>query len=43
MTLEFYGELIFYIIVAPLLFFLPLWNVHMRMEAAKKRLLAEIA
>jgi hypothetical protein len=42
-TTEYYAELIFYIMVVPPLFFLPLWNVHVRMEAAKKRLLAEIA
>jgi hypothetical protein len=43
LTTEFYGELSFYLLAAPLLFFLPLWNVHTRMAAARKRLLAEIA
>jgi hypothetical protein len=43
LTAEFYGELVFYLAAGPLLFFLPLWNVHTRMAAAKRRLLAEIA
>lgn len=43
LTAEFYGELVFYLAAGPLLFFLPLWNVHTRMTAAKGRLLAEIA
>ena len=43
LSTEFFAELICYLLAAPLLFFLPLWNVHTQMTAAKKRLLAEIA
>ena len=43
MTAEFYGELAVYFILAPLLFLLPLLSVHSLMQAAKRKLLAEIA
>ena len=43
LTPEFYLELVTYCLLAPILFFVPLWSVHKRMVAARQRLLVEIA
>ncbi len=43
LTPEYYTEVTFYLAAVPVVFVLPLWTVHARMEAAKGRLVAEVA
>jgi hypothetical protein len=43
LTAEFYVSMVVYFILAPLLFLLPLVQVHQQMRNAKKKLLAEVA
>jgi hypothetical protein len=43
LTAEFYISMVLYLILAPLLFFSPLLQIHRQMQSAKKKLLVEIA
>jgi hypothetical protein len=43
LTVEFYVSMVLYFILAPLLFLLPLLQVHEQMRNAKRKLLAEVA
>ena len=43
LTPEFYAELVVYLAAIPVIFLLPLWTAHLRMQTAKEKLLMEVA